>query len=99
MSISVSNEADRKIIRVKGRLDFNFRQKFREAYETPDKPERYIVDFTDSDYLDSSALGMLLLMREHVMDKAQIPVELAHCSPKIKSILHVSNFQKLFTVN
>ena len=51
----------------------------------------------EAEYLDSSALGMLLLMREHAGgDHAKIRI--VNCRPQIKNILKVANFAKLFTV-
>ena len=52
---------------------------------------------TDADYMDSSALGMLLLLREHAGgDNAKI--EVVGCKPEIKKILAIANFQKLFDI-
>ena len=52
----------------------------------------------DATYLDSSALGMLLLLREHVGgDDSDIRV--VNSSPDVRKILGVSNFDKLFDIN
>ena len=98
MSISVSNEADRTVIRVKGRLDFNLRQAFREAYQSADSSKHYILDFSENNYLDSSALGMLLLMREYVLESAKVPIEIRHCCSEVKAILQITNLSKFFTI-
>ncbi len=61
------------------------------------KPERYRVDMQETSYLDSSALGMLLLLRDHAGgDKATI--EIRNCSPDVKKILTISNFEQLFDI-
>ena len=65
MSILTSGSPDGKelTITVKGRFDFSAHQDFRNAYESAPHPmNAYIVDLRDATYLDSSALGMLLLL-------------------------------------
>ena len=45
--------------------------------------------------MDSSALGMLLLLREHAGgDRASIKI--VHCQPEVKKILTIANFHPLF---
>jgi anti-anti-sigma factor len=51
-----------------------------------------------TDYMDSSALGMLLLLRERVgNDKAEIAI--THCNPEIRKIFKISNFDRLFKID
>jgi HptB-dependent secretion and biofilm anti anti-sigma factor len=57
-----------------------------------------VVDLKDATYLDSSALGMLLLLREHAGgDESDIRV--VNSSPDVRKILGISNFDKLFDIN
>lgn len=86
-------------IRVDGRFDFSAHQEFRESYETlEDRPDRYRVDMRDTSYLDSSALGMLLLLRDHAGgDNAD--VKIVNCNSDVRKILAISNFEQLFTIH
>jgi len=82
---------------VKGRFDFNDHGDFRDAYRQYSSGAHYTLDMSDADYMDSSALGMLLLLREHAGgDNANIDV--VGCKPEIKKILSIANFQKLFEI-
>ena len=68
MAISTQLSADGQelTIAIQGRFDFGAHQAFRDAYERVDgTPKRYQVDLQGTTYLDSSALGMLLLLRDH----------------------------------
>jgi HptB-dependent secretion and biofilm anti anti-sigma factor len=56
-----------------------------------------VVDFGRVDYLDSSALGMLLLLREKA-EAAGKKVSLANLSGTVKQVLEIANFGKLFTI-
>ncbi|MNO07328.1 STAS domain protein [compost metagenome] len=55
------------------------------------------MDLKGTTYLDSSALGMLLLLRDHAGgERAQI--RLANCNPDVRKILAISNFEQLFQI-
>lgn len=100
MSIFSSESQDGKelVIHIKGRFDFSTHQDFREAYEdVEDVPEAYIVDLREATYLDSSALGMLLLLRDHAGGDSH-RVKIVNCNPDVKKILTISNFEQLFTI-
>ncbi|KXS52896.1 STAS domain-containing protein [Marinobacter persicus] len=86
------------VIRVDGRFDFSTHQAFRDAYEQADPAiKRYVVDLSDTTYLDSSALGMLLLLRDHAGgDSARISIE--NCNSDVRRILSISNFEQLFRI-
>lgn len=100
MGITAKPSADgaELTIEVEGRFDFSAHQEFRKAYEgTGSKPRRFVVDMRGANYLDSSALGMLLLLRDYAGgDSAQISI--SHCNPEVKNILTVSNFDQLFNL-
>lgn len=95
---TLSSDGSLLTIYIQGRFDFSSHQDFRASYERLDKkPERYRVDMQETSYLDSSALGMLLLLRDHAGgDKATI--EIRNCSPDVKKILTISNFEQLFDI-
>ncbi|PAU65665.1 anti-anti-sigma factor [Pseudomonas sp. PIC25] len=100
MAITSQPSADGQelTIQVQGRFDFGAHQEFRNAYERVNvTPRRYVVDLKDATYLDSSALGMLLLLRDHAGgDDAQI--RLVNCNPDVRKILAISNFEQLFQI-
>lgn len=55
------------------------------------------VDLARTLYMDSSALGMLLMLREAVGGEAG-NVTLANCGPEISKILQIANFETLFSI-
>lgn len=95
---TLSSDGSLLTIYIQGRFDFSSHQDFRGSYESLDtKPERYRVDMQETTYLDSSALGMLLLLRDHAGgDNSKI--EIRNCSPDVKKILTISNFDQLFDI-
>ncbi len=95
---SLAEDGKTLVIRIEGRFDFSTHQAFRDSYEHADsKVTNYIVDLSDTTYLDSSALGMLLLLRDHAGgDSARISIE--NCNSDVRRILSISNFEQLFAI-
>lgn len=86
------------VIKVDGRFDFSAHQEFRDAYEgISNDVTHYVVDLGNTSYLDSSALGMLLLLRDHAGgDEAN--VKIIKCNDDVRKILTISNFEQLFMI-
>ncbi|WP_262137958.1 STAS domain-containing protein [Pseudomonas sp. Marseille-Q5117] len=95
----VSPDGKKLKISVKGRFDFGKHQEFRSSYERVDpEPNSYELDLKETTYLDSSALGMLLLLRDHAGgDDADIRV--INPNSDVRKILAISNFDKLFDIS
>jgi anti-anti-sigma factor len=97
-NVSVSNGEAR--IKLVGRFDFNSHREFRAAYEPlMDNAEvrTLVVDLTGVDYLDSSALGMLLMVRDKA-GSANKAILLANAQSGVKQVLDIANFSKLFKI-
>ncbi len=94
-----SQDGKKLTIKIKGRFDFGKHQEFRDAYERqPRRPDSVVVDLKDTTYLDSSALGMLLLLRDHAGGD-ESDVRVVHASSDVRKILAISNFEKLFDIS
>lgn len=100
MSITSTVNGNAVNITISGRFDFSCHKEFRDAYrDTPSgSGNEFVIDMSGTEYVDSSALGMLLLLREHA-GSDQSDVNLKGCSPDVKDILIVSNFDKLFKID
>ncbi len=98
MAITSAANDNKLTISIDGRFDFSSHQDFRRAYEdVAEKPASYVVDLADTSYLDSSALGMLLLLRDHAGGDTS-DISIVNCSADVKKILSISNFEQLFKV-
>lgn len=100
MGLSVEASPDNKVVTltIDGRFDFTLYRAFREAYQPyKDAGTTYVLDLARAEYMDSSALGMLLQLREHVgADGAEIRI--INCRPFLAKILKIANFQRLFAI-
>ena len=82
-------------IQVVGRFDFGCHPDFRQAYEGFKSVSAYVIDLGATEYLDSSALGMLLVLRESA---GSGNVRIVNCGPAVRRILEVANFNQLFSL-
>ena len=100
MQASILNESGKATIKLDGRFDFNTHREFRSAYEplVVDPSVRSVVDFSGVDYLDSSALGMLLMLRDK-LGGANKEVALVGVRGNVKQVLDIANFAKLFQIS
>lgn len=100
MQATVTVTEGRAVIQLQGRFDFNSHRDFREAIDAvlASPATGIVVDFGGVEYLDSSALGMLLMLRDRAKGAAR-EVSLASCRGAVKQILDIANFGKLFTVD
>ena len=81
------DEADLDSSEVDGRFDASSLDEFRKCYEdlSGAAPSVYNVDLKNAVYLDSSALGMLLVLRDYAGgENAQITI--SNCSPEFLGV-------------
>ncbi len=100
MSINtkMSDDGYDATIQITGRFDFSQHHDFRAAFEqTSDKVKSFTVDLGGTEYVDSSALGMLLVLRDKVNDRKDA-VRIVNANPSVKKILEIANFDKLFSL-
>lgn len=96
---NLSDDGTQINIQVSGRFNFSVYKDFRDACKEAARHGniRYVIDLAETEYMDSSALGMLLLLRERSGgDGADIRI--VHCRPEIRKVLSIANFERLFQV-
>ncbi len=101
MQTKVEQENGKVVVKLSGRFDFNSHREFRAAYEEllgRGDTREFVVDLGGVDYLDSSALGMLLLLRDKVGAENK-SVALANCKGNVRQVLDIANFGKLFQID
>ena len=100
MEIKQTKNDNRAIINLIGRFDFNVHREFREAYSsllTDATVQSLEVNLNGVDYLDSSALGMLLMLRERAQAAGK-QVSLGSPNATVVKILDIAKFDKLFQI-
>lgn len=97
MSVVAVESGNVVTLQLDGRFDFSTHQEFlNSCHLYPRGQKQFVVDLAGVDYMDSSALGMLLQLREQA-DKGQ-PVALINARSEVREILRIANFDKLFAI-
>ena len=99
MSFDTKMESGVLQIKICGRFDFSVHKQFRDATnQVLSSVKKIEVDLSAADYLDSSALGMLLILRDKVAGNKD-SVVIKGATTDVKKILQIANFDKLFTIS
>ncbi|MFA9440291.1 STAS domain-containing protein [Uliginosibacterium sp. sgz301328] len=100
MDANVTVSPDLATLRLVGRFDFRAHREFREAVEEllEQAPGKAVhVDLSEVSYLDSSALGMLLMLRDKARTASR-DVQLVGVKGSVRQVLDIANFSKLFSI-
>ncbi|WP_100641962.1 STAS domain-containing protein [Alteromonas facilis] len=100
MALEAILSADEKSLTIKmdDKFDFGKVQDFRNAYaDLPSSVKSIEVDLSDTEYMDSSALGMLLNMQKVLQDSVT-HYSITNCRPTVQKILSISRFDKKFEI-
>lgn len=101
MAINTEKSEDGKKVTIKidGRFDFGSHHDFRDAYRgATESGTQFLLDMSNTEYMDSSALGMILLLKEHAGSLGG-DIKIVNAGADIKNILEIANFDKLFSVS
>lgn len=76
---------------------FEDHDQFLKIYRQPDV-SKIVLNMKDTDYIDSSAMGIMIMIKEYTTKKG-IEVKVVKVQKFVKKILTVANFQKLFDIS
>jgi len=86
------------VLKLGGQFDFNAYTEFKpyqtRALEASDTRE-IVLDMSNLDYLDSAALGTLLLLREKAQER-KVEVVIKGAKGVVREILEIAHFQRMF---
>lgn len=98
LAMQRSDDGNEVLITVDGRFDFSVHGDFRDAYRDAPKSARFVIDLGQTTFMDSSAMGMLLLLREYAGEK-NANISIINCTPEVRKVLAISNLDKLFSIS
>ncbi len=96
LTSNIDTNSNTLTITISGNFDFSAHPAFRSAYDHADNSLNVIVDLKQTEYMDSAALGMLLLLDEHFPNQT---IKITGCNEFIKQVLEIANFQKKFDIS
>ena len=98
VSSNLSSEKKQYTIAIDERFDFSLHQQFHNAYANiTQQGVTYILDLSLAEYMDSSALGMILLLKDHV-ELYSGKLIISKPNDTVKQILEIAQFQRLMTI-
>jgi len=100
MPIEARYDDDEKklVIRVNTKFDFTLLNEFRQAYSNDNaKSAEIVIDLRSTPTIDSSALGMLLSMQEH-LGKKDTEISIVNCNEDVMKIFNITHFDNKFTI-
>lgn len=100
MIIDTRTEGSRACLVLNGRFDFNSHTIFNQTTDSLLREaaiKELELDFDQVKYIDSSAMGMLLLLKERAQGAAK-SITLLNCKGAVAQVFELSNFRRLFTI-
>lgn len=96
----VKNESNNtSTILIKGAFNCDLSSEFRHILESVTEPGcNVVIDMSMVDEIDSSALGMLLLLREQYGGNPN-DIKIIKCRQDIHDVLRMANFQTMFNID
>lgn len=95
---TAGNNSKDVLITVSDRFDFSQYKLFRDSYcDCNLAGTEFRLDLSSANYMDSSALGMLLLLKEHA-DKIKGKIIIERPNDSINKILEIAQFHHLMEI-
>ncbi len=88
-------------LQIPERFDFGYHKQFTEQYQAildAGAVTDIALDFSKVSYLDSSALGMMVLFQKKAKSQ-NISVRIKGAKDNAREILQIANFDRLFEIN
>lgn len=100
MNIDTQIDGSTARLLLSGRFDFSSHGLFNQSIDPPLADGRItelVLDFEQVKYIDSSALGMLLLLKERA-NGASKSIVLVNCKGAVAQVFELANLGRLFTI-
>ena len=96
MSVSARLEGQELILTLIGDFDVHLYDEFNRAYSPYiDQVTHYKIDFASVNYIDSAAIGLLLLLRQKAQSH-DAEITLVNISPNLSDVFNIKQISELF---
>ncbi len=100
MSVNHEVSEDGKVVTiyVEERFDFSLHQSFRDAYcDSEINNGTFILDLKSTTYMDSSALGMILLLKDFTVNNGS-NILIKNANESVYKVLYIAQFNRLMEI-
>ncbi|SFR85807.1 anti-anti-sigma factor [Dyella sp. OK004] len=98
LTIHHDTEQDCLTLQLGERFDFTVHRDFHDACLSARAARSYVIDLGEVSSMDSSALGMLLLLREHAGGE-RAEIRIVNAGVELRGTLRVAGFDRLFVLH
>ncbi|WP_199536084.1 STAS domain-containing protein [Dyella solisilvae] len=100
MSLTVHHDSEQDCLTLQlgERFDFSVHRDFHDACLGGRAARSYVIDLGAVSSMDSSALGMLMLLREHA-GAGRAEIRIVNADSGLRGTLRVAGFDKLFVLH
>ena len=96
---SVSSDGNTLMLTIAGRFDFSMQRDFRDAYESEGKNMKaYVVDLKGVEFMDSSACGMLLVLKDYIGGDGK-RINIRNANEDVSKTMKMIQFDSLFNIS
>jgi len=97
-SIVVKESEQHVVLYLPAEIDNRLQQEFLECYRSRPSSISYEIDLQAVNTIDSSVLGMLLLMRSYCGED-EADIQLTNCTPLVKKVLNMTWLNTMFRIS
>ena len=99
MTFNISKQNDVTIVEVTGQLIVGNRQELKDAVleELKGGGRKFLVDFTDTAYIDSSGLGVLVSLSKKIREKGG-ELRLSNLNDDVRTLFELTKLDTLFPI-
>ncbi|MBF0612606.1 MAG: STAS domain-containing protein [Magnetococcales bacterium] len=97
MEIHTEKKENTVTISLVGDFDFKARTQFRNTFVNISPESSFILNFAGVEHIDSSGLGLLLMLREHA-GVTEANITIVNCNAVVRKALQLFEFDKLFKI-
>jgi HptB-dependent secretion and biofilm anti anti-sigma factor len=95
--LNISESSNGVEITIPEKLSYTMHTEFKNAYANVPKFTKYIINFSRTKYVDSSGLGMLLILHEHNGGNKE-DICFSNCSNAVYEIFRTATLEDFFTI-
>lgn len=101
MSVTTISTGNTLTLRIIGTLNSTIQKEFKAAYKDEiGKKSEIIVDLAQTEFADSSGLGLLLILHGNSLGSTNKPkLSIINARPNIKEILQICRFDQYYTIH
>ncbi len=99
MGFTVSNQGDVTVVEVEGQLIVGNRQELKQKVleDLEDGARKFVIDFSETGYIDSSGLGVLVSLSKKIREKGG-ELRLSNLNEDLRTLFELTKLDTLFRI-